>query len=642
MSLLPNTETTLLLPAGSTLAITSPSGSSGLAVRLHRSPGGGNPQSVTQVAGIDLSFGPYARTERFKVSCYTGTLTLVVAPYDPSLYATDEDLEELAPDILQLNDKTPVNAVAASGILTLSANADHLDTVTIGGNVYTFHVALGAATAADGILTWTGLPVLDEVIVIHTDTYRWRDQIAAVLASKVATYAGVGANTETVVVDTTTYTYVTALTEVKATGILTASATPADGARAEIDGVTYTFRDALGEAYDVLTEVAAADALDNLIAAITGGAGSGVKYHGDTVTHTTCTATDGALDTVDVEALAVGVAANAYVSVGYGGELSFGAGTLAGGVDAVINELKVSGTAELSIDAIVAAATGGAGEGTVYSTGTPAHTTVTLSKDSASELLATAITLGDAGNAIAIDETGGQISWAGAAVFLSGGVSVAVANDVIIGGSAELSIDNLVSAVNGTAGEGTTYGTGTVAHTTVDGTKSAADEFTATAKTAGHAGNAYASTTDVGNASWAAATLLGGETAQAANDILIGGNASDTIDNLIAAIMATAGEGTTYGTGTVVHPTVSAAVGGGDTMGATVKILGVTGNAIAKEEDNANMDWDGVTAFMTGGIDGTLGVVREFCADDSYLYYCTLANTIADANWRRVDLGAVY
>ena len=51
-----------------------------------------------------------------------------------------------------------------------------------------------------------------------------------------------------------------------------------------------------------------------------------------------------------------------------------------------------------------------------------------------------------------------------------------------------------------------------------------------------------------------------------AGNVLIGASASDSIDNLIAAITAGAGSGTTYASATTVHPTATAAVGAGDTM----------------------------------------------------------------------------
>ncbi len=551
------------------------------------------------------------------------------------------------PTTLKLPEKTPVNAVAASGILTLSANADHLDTVTIGGNVYTFHVALSAASKAAAILTLTGLPVLDEVVVINTDTYRWRDQIAAVLASKVLTLGGVWANNETVVLDTTTYTFKTALTEAKAVSTWTITTNPSDGNSVTINDRTYTFKEDVTAANQVHIGAASGDTADNLRFAINASGGvEGTDWGTGTVENADVVATDPGGDAVLITAKAVGIAHNSYVTTELTDDTAWTAGTMAGGVDAIVNEILVVGTAELSIDGLVAACTNGAGEGTAYSTGTVAHTTITGTKDSASEFLATAITLGDAGNAIAIAETGGTMSWAGAAVFLTGGISVAVANDVIIGGSAEISIDNLVLAITYDAGAGTNegvkYGTGTVAHTTVTGAKTAADDFTATALVAGHAANAYASTTDMGNASWDTATLLGGESDQAANDILIGAAADDTITNLVSAVMATAGEGTTYGTGTVEHPDMTAVNTGGDVFTVTAKTKGVAGNLLAKAEDNTNMDWDGVTAFMTGGIDGTTGIVNETCADASYIYHAIAANTIADANWRRVTLGTVY
>ncbi|MCK5605390.1 hypothetical protein KAR91_26095 [Candidatus Pacearchaeota archaeon] len=669
MSTLTNSKTTLSLPAGQALTIASPSGSSGLAVLLPRLPGGGANQSVTQIAGSNLIFGPYAQPERFEITCTTGTLTLTIATATPVVLATSidngdtthapdgnsvfdalalkGDLASMAPEILAINEKTPVNAVAASGILTLSANADHLDTVTIGGNVYTFHVALSAASKAAAILTLTGLPVLNEVVVINTDTYRWRDQIAAVAASKVLTVTGAIANNETVVLDTETYTFKTALTEAKADSTLTLTANFSDGNSITINDRTYRFKETIGQINDVDIGVSADATIDNLVAAITNGAGEGTAYYTGTVINADVTATNAGGDTMTIEAKAVGVAHNSYVTTELSDVASWTAGTMANGVDAIANEVKVVGTAELSIDSLILACNGGAGEGADYSTGsTDISATITATKTAADEFTATATVANDAGNAIAIAEAGGNASWAGAAVFLSGGISLASANDVIIGGSAELSIDNLVLAITYDAGAGTNegvkYGTGTVAHTTVTGAKTAADDFTATALVAGHAANAYASTTDMGNASWDTATLLGGESAQTANDILIGAAADDTINNLVSAVMATAGEGTTYGTGTVVHPDMTAVNTGGDVFTATAKVKGVAGNALAKAEDNTNMDWDGVTAFMTGGIDGTVGVEFELCADSSYLYYAIAENTIADANWRRVDIGAVY
>ncbi len=82
--------------------------------------------------------------------------------------------------------------------------------------------------------------------------------------------------------------------------------------------------------------------------------------------------------------------------------------------------------------------------------------------------------------------------------------------------------------------------------------------------------------------------------------VLIGGSASATIDNLIAAINLGAGGGTTYAASTTLHPTVSAAAGAGDTMDARAKLVGVAGNALTTTE-GINGDWD--TATLLGGLD---------------------------------------
>lgn len=71
-------------------------------------------------------------------------------------------------------------------------------------------------------------------------------------------------------------------------------------------------------------------------------------------------------------------------------------------------------------------------------------------------------------------------------------------------------------------------------------------------------------------------------------NVLIGATASDSIDNLIAAINLAAGAGTTYALSTTANViTVSAAAGAGDTMDLTV----ATAGAIATEETSATASW---------------------------------------------------
>ena len=87
----------------------------------------------------------------------------------------------------------------------------------------------------------------------------------------------------------------------------------------------------------------------------------------------------------------------------------------------------------------------------------------------------------------------------------------------------------------------------------------------------------------------------------AAGDVLIGATASDTLDNLIAAINGAAGAGTTYGTGTVAHPTVTAAAGAGDTMVVTAKTPGAASSLIETTETTTLGNW--TYDNMYGGVD---------------------------------------
>lgn len=94
------------------------------------------------------------------------------------------------------------------------------------------------------------------------------------------------------------------------------------------------------------------------------------------------------------------------------------------------------------------------------------------------------------------------------------------------------------------------------------------------------------------------ATLVG------ADDVLIGATVSDSLDNLIAAINNAAGEGTLYGTGTVLNADVTAAVGSlADSMDVTSKVVGVAGNSVATTETLTNGSWGAAT--LQGGSAGS-------------------------------------
>lgn len=85
------------------------------------------------------------------------------------------------------------------------------------------------------------------------------------------------------------------------------------------------------------------------------------------------------------------------------------------------------------------------------------------------------------------------------------------ADSVLIGADVEDSLSNLVAAINGAAGEGTLYGTGTTANASATASIApTSEQLTAVAITPGTAGNSIASTETLSAGSWTGATLAGG------------------------------------------------------------------------------------------------------------------------------------
>jgi hypothetical protein len=82
------------------------------------------------------------------------------------------------------------------------------------------------------------------------------------------------------------------------------------------------------------------------------------------------------------------------------------------------------------------------------------------------------------------------------------------------------------------------------------------------------------------------------------DEVLIGASASVSLNNLIAAIMATEGAGTTYGVGTTGNARVLAYSGDGDTMIARAKDRSALG-AVPTTETTANASWSSNT--LRGG-----------------------------------------
>lgn len=86
----------------------------------------------------------------------------------------------------------------------------------------------------------------------------------------------------------------------------------------------------------------------------------------------------------------------------------------------------------------------------------------------------------------------------------------------------------------------------------------------------------------------------------AANEVLIGANASSSLSNLAAAINAGPGAGVAYGVGTVANTSVSAAANSQGTVTLTAIVSGVGGNAIVSTTSAATFGFSNA-ATLAGG-----------------------------------------
>lgn len=169
--------------------------------------------------------------------------------------------------------------------------------------------------------------------------------------------------------------------------------------------------------------------------------------------------------------------------------------------------------------------------------------------------------------------------------------------EVLIGVSAAVSLDNLKSAINASAGAGTTYGVGTAAHPKVTAEANAADSQVVQAKVSGTNPNSYLTTTTAAHATWGAGTLESG-VATIPNEVLLGANPAAMLDNLKVAINGGATEGTNYSFGTRAHPQVTAEANADTTQVVQARDYAVTNASIATTDptDTGNhMSWGAAT-----------------------------------------------
>lgn len=107
-------------------------------------------------------------------------------------------------------------------------------------------------------------------------------------------------------------------------------------------------------------------------------------------------------------------------------------------------------------------------------------------------------------------------------------------------------------------------------------------------------------TVTIGSITYTFKTALSSSTA--AYEVLIGASASVALDNLKAAINNSGGTpGTTYGSGTIAHPQVTAGTKTATTLAVDARYKAI-GNTIATTETSTQLSWGGAT--LASGLPG--------------------------------------
>lgn len=561
----------------------------------------------------------------------TGSVVLV-EPNSVACEAVSDDAEDSA---------------YGTAVLTLTADFDEADTVTIGSKVYLLQDTLTdvdgnvkiASVKATGILTNTADFVLDDTVVLNGKTYTGKDDLT----------------------DTDGFFK---LASVKATGILTLTADLQDGDTVTLNGKAYTFEDTLTNVNGNVKIAATVQAT-----AVLTNAGSVDVSDGDTVTidskvytyQTTLTNVDG---NVHIEPATVKATGALTLTSNTDDGDTVTCGTQVYTIQDVLTDsadnVQRGASASITIDNLIAAIMDTGVEGTNYGTGTTVNADMTAAVGPGDTMDVEAKVAGTVSNSIATTEVSAHMSW-GLATLLGGvdeidatlanlaaaidlgagsgseyaaamteltsvtavgGVNILTTTAVVPGTvsnaitntevAAELSwdnatmtggvddasgtIDNLIAAITGGAGSGTAYAAATTTHTTVTAAAGVGDTMDVTSILHGTVGNAYDTTETSGQASFSAAVLENGT-----DDV------DGSLANLVAAVTLGAGSGSAYAASTTLHPTITAAEGAGDTIDFTAKTHGTAGNALTTTETSANASFG--AAVLENGTDNPSGSI---------------------------------
>jgi phage tail sheath protein FI len=210
--------------------------------------------------------------------------------------------------------------------------------------------ALGAGTGADLALTGT---TSNQPLFKGSVTVSWRNDPGVLTTDENPVFAPaeaedlVGAHLATLANNPLTDEVVTIkwMEAIQASEILTLTGALTDGDQVEMDGKTYTLNTVLGVADgDVLIGGSANDSINNLVAAITGGAGSGTLYAAAMTTHPTMGANNAGGDTMLGYVLVGGVSALSVTDpTDTGTVMAWGGAVTAGGGAAAAKTATITG-----------------------------------------------------------------------------------------------------------------------------------------------------------------------------------------------------------------------------------------------------------------------------------------------------------
>ncbi len=167
---------------------------------------------------------------------------------------------------------------------------------------------------------------------------------------------------------------------------------------------------------------------------------------------------------------------------------------------------------------------------------------------------------------LAANPTAADTVTAGGKVYTYRASVTTTANEVLIGVDLTATRNNLVAAINGAAGGGTTYGSATTANANVTAVATSTNAATVTAIVAGTVGNAIAVAEAGAQTSWAGGGLL-----------LLGGvdpTAAEAIDALVIAFNSTTATGFRASEGATGEIIIYANSGGESTVATTDTLAG--------------------------------------------------------------------